>query len=363
MNVKVRKEVQELKAYPAGKPISEVKREYGLDEIVKLASNENPLGCSPKAMEAVKRLTGELNMYPDAAAYELKTKIGRRLGANIDQIFCGTGTDLLIRILCTAIINPGDECIVPEISFSRYNDSTQLMGGRCISIPLKNHCLDLEAMVEAITPATKIIWFCNPNNPTGTIFTQHELDKIIDRIPDDVLIAMDEAYCEYVTAHDYPDSLSMLSQHPNMVVLRTFSKVYGLAGLRVGYGICSPELAKYFNAVIGPFDVSLPAQAAAAAAIGDEEFVSRSREVNSLGKEYLYSEFDAMGLPYIRTQANFLMVKVPDDDRKVFTELLKRGIIVKAGSALGMPGYLRVSIGTRPQNEKFIEALFQILKK
>lgn len=361
MNIEIRKEVQNINAYPAGKPISEVKREYGLDDIVKLASNENPLGCSPKAAEAVKDLMSGFNLYPDPAAFELKSKIARRYGVDINEVFCGTGSDLLIRVICSAVINPGDESIVGEVTFSRYADATLLMGGSVISIPLKNNALDIEAMIQAITPATRIIWFCNPNNPTGTIFSEDDFKNVLDRIPENVLIVMDEAYYEYVTDKDYPDSLVYLKNHPNMVILRTFSKAYGLAGLRVGYGICSSGLAKYFNAIIGPFDVNLVAQTAASAAVDDNEFIEKSRKVNTEGREYLYKELGLLGFPYIKTQANFIMFNTLADDVKVFNELLMKGVIVKSGSSLKMPGYLRVSIGSMEQNEKFVKVLKEIL--
>jgi histidinol-phosphate aminotransferase len=360
LDLAVRKEVQELGAYPAGKPISEVKREYGLSDIIKLASNENPLGCSPKAVKAIADLLGGYNMYPDPSVHELKRKISEKLGVNFDQVFCGAGSDLLIRNICSAFINQGDESVVGEVTFSRYADSTLLMGGSVIRVPLKNNALDINSMVDTITPRTKIIWFCNPNNPTGTIFTDKEFRCALDRIPKNVLIVMDEAYYEYVASGDYPESLSYLPDYPNMVILRTFSKAYGLAGLRVGYGVASSELAGYFNAISGPFDVNLIAQTGACAALDDSEFLRKTRETNDLGREYLYREFESMGLPYINTETNFIMVKTPADDIKVFNELLKRGIIVKSGTSLKMPGYLRVTIGSMEQNEKFISKLKEI---
>lgn len=361
LRVEIRKEVLEIGAYPAGKTIGEVKREYGLETVVKLASNENPLGSSLMAAEAVQNLQSGFNMYPDPSARDLKLKIAESLHINSDQVFCGAGSDFLIRIICSCLINPGDESIVGEVTFPRYEDSTMLMSGKVVRIPMKDNMLDIKAMVDAITERTKIIWFCNPNNPTGTIFTQQEFMDVLADIPPNVLIVMDEAYYEYVTDDRFPDSLSFIDKYPNMVVLRTFSKAYGLAGLRVGYGICCSELAKYFNAVIGPFDVSLVAQAAAAAAIKDTEFIKKSREVNIKGRDYLYQKFESMGLPYIKTQANFIMVNTKIDDKFVFNELLKRGIIVKPGSSLNMPGFIRVTIGTMEQNEKFIDKLKEIL--
>lgn len=365
MNIEIRKEIASLSSYPAGKPISEVKREYGLDEVIKLASNENPLGCSKKAIEAAQNVSKQLNLYPDPSMYTLKKDIAEKLNVNSDQIFCGTGTDLLIRIICTAIIDEHHESIMGEVTFSRYKDATEMSGGKAVLIPMKDYGLDLDAMAKAITPNTKIVWVCSPNNPTGKIVNEKELKNFIEKVPEDVLIVMDEAYYEYaaadafasVNSSNYPDTLSMLPNYPNMVILRTFSKAYGLAGLRVGYGICSSELAEYFNRVLGPFDVNAVAQAAAIAALKDSEFVEKSVELNEQGKKYLYSEFDSMGLPYIETHANFIAVNVLCNDNIIFKELLKRGIIVKPGSALGMPGFIRVSIGTMEDNKKFIETL------
>lgn len=363
MKVQVRKEVQGMAPYPAGKPISQVKREFGLTDIVKMASNENPLGCSPKAVQAIADLLGGYNMYPDPAAHELRQKLAKKHNVDFDQVFCGAGSDLLIRIICSALINSGDESIIGEVTFLRYADSTTIMGGKVVNVPMKDNALDIKAMVDAITPRTKIIWFCNPNNPTGTMFTEKEFKDALKRIPENVVIVMDEAYYEFVTDKDYPDSLSYLPDYPNLVILRTFSKAFGLAGLRVGYGICCSELARYFNAITGPFDVNLVAQTAAAAALDDFEFLKRTQETNLAGREYLYREFEGMGLPFIKTQTNFMMVNVLTEDTKVFNELLRRGIIVKSGTSLNLPGYLRVSIGTMEENKKFIARLKEVLNR
>ncbi|MEG1796781.1 MAG: histidinol-phosphate transaminase [Clostridium sp.] len=361
MGYAIRAEILDLGVYKAGKPIDEVKRELGLEEVIKLASNENPLGSSPKVKEALNNIISEAHMYPDASNYELKEAIGKKLGVEPNQVFCGTGSDSLIRVICNTFINVGDESIVAEISFPRYEASVKLMGGKVISIPMKNNGLDLEAMVDAITPKTKIIWFCNPNNPTGTIFTKQELDKVLGKIPPNVVIIMDEAYIEYVTDKDFPDSLELLPKYPNMVVLRTFSKAYGLASLRCGYGIVHKELGEYFNRIIGPFDVNLFAQKAALAALEDEEFLKLVYDTNVAGREYLYDELDKMGLPYAKTNANFIMLNTLVDDKVVFDRLLRAGIIIRPGHLLGMPGWMRVTIGTEIQNHKFIKALKEIL--
>ncbi|SKA87060.1 histidinol-phosphate aminotransferase [Clostridium sp. USBA 49] len=359
----VRKEVLGLEMYVAGKPISEVKRELGLTDVIKLASNENPLGCSPKAKEALKEAIEEAHLYPDASSFELKNAIAKHLNVKPSQVFCGTGSDLLIRIICSTVLNPGDESIMGEVTFSRYDASTKLMGGKSVIVPMKDNALDIDKMVEAITDKTKLIWFCNPNNPTGTIFKKADLERVINKIPESVLIILDEAYIEYVTDPDYPDSLSLLEKYPNIIILRTFSKAYGLASLRCGYGIANEELVQYFNTVLGPFDVNLFAQKAAVKALEDKEHIKLVYETNKVGKEYLYKEFSKLGLEYIETNANFIMVKSKLDDKLVFNELLKKGIIIRPGAFLGMPGWMRVTIGTQNQNEAFIKALTEVFKE
>lgn len=361
MNYAVRSEILNLNVYKAGKPIDEVKRELGLNEVIKLASNENPLGCSEKVKAVLKNMIDEANMYPDASNYELKYNIAKKNNVHFDQIFCSTGSDSLIKVICNTFLNSGDESIMGEVTFSRYIDSTKLMGGKVIQIPMKNHGLDLDAMVNAITEKTKIIWLCNPNNPTGTIFTKSELENILKKIPSHVIVVMDEAYIEYVTDDDYPDSLSLLPSYPNMIILRTFSKAYGLAALRCGYGIASKELGGYFNRVIGPFDVNLFAQKAAVTALEDQDFIKLVHNTNKDCKEYLYKELENLGLEYIKSNTNFIMFDTKKDDINLFNELLKRGVIIRPGSFLGMPGWIRLSIGTKEQNIVFINALKEVL--
>lgn len=357
----VRNEVLGLERYVAGKPISEVKRELGLSEVIKLASNENPLGCSPKAKEALREAVEEACLYPDASNYELKSTIAEKLGVRSSQVFCGTGSDLLIRVICSTFLNPGDESIMAEVTFSRYDAGTKLMGGKSVVVPMKNNGLDIEKMVDNINEKTKMIWFCNPNNPTGTIFTKQELNNVLSRIPENVVIIMDEAYIEYVTDESYPNSLELLPNYPNMIILRTFSKAYGLASLRCGYGIGNEEIVQYFNTVIGPFDVNLFAQKAAVAAMKDSDYLKIVQQTNNEGKDYLYAQLKELGVQYIETQANFIMISSRLDDKLVFNSLLKKGIIVRPGYLLGMPGWMRVTIGTHEQNEAFIKAFYEVL--
>lgn len=362
VKVEVRKEVLSLSPYPAGKPISEVKRSFGITRVIKLASNENPLGCSPKAREVLLKACGDMNLYPDASVFELKNAIAAKYGVSPDMVICSSGLDLLIRVICMTVINRDDESISGEVSFSRYDDAVNLMGGRVIHVPMKNFALDVESMVNAIGPRTRVIWFCNPNNPTGTIITRAEIEKALSRIPENVLVVVDEAYSEFADREDYPECLQYIDRFNNLIVLKTFSKAYGLAGLRVGYGICCSEMSRYLYAVTGPFDVNLAAQLTALAALSDAEFLKNTQEVNRQGREYLYQQFEEIGLSYIKSQGNFIAVNVGCDDRHIYSQLLRRGIIVKPGSSLKMPGYLRVSIGSMKDNEIFIDTLKSLLK-
>lgn len=362
MEFKVRKEILQLQPYKAGKPIDEVKRELGIEKVIKLASNENSLGCSEKVKEVLKEMVDEANMYPDSSNHELKEAIALKDNVSSEQIFCSTGSDSLIKVICNTFINEGDESVMGEVTFSRYKDCTKLMGGKVISIPMKNHGLDLEKMVDAITEKTKLIWLCNPNNPTGTIFTKEELDRALERIPASVIVILDEAYIEYVTDEKYPNSISLLNKYPNIIILRTFSKAYGLAALRCGYGITNKNLCGYFNRVIGPFDVNLFAQKAAVTAIKDKDFINKVYSTNKMEKDYLYEELEKMSLEYIKTNTNFIMFNTQKDDLEIFNKLLQKGLIVRPGAYLGMKGWIRVTIGNREENRMFIEALKDCLK-
>ena len=333
MKYRIRDEVKRLGKYVAGKPIDEVKREFGIDKVVKLASNENPLGTSNKVKRLMAELVNEMNMYPDSSSYDFKQTLSSKLG------------------------------IMAEIPFPRYESNTILMGAKPIKVPLKNNGLDLEAMIDAITDKTKLLWLCNPNNPTGGIFTKEDLDKVLCKIPEDVIIIMDEAYSEYVDSEDYPNSLELLKSYPNMIVLRTLSKAYGLASLRFGYGIANEEIVDYINRVINAFDVNLFAQKAAVVAIEDEEFINTIKIFNKEQRSYLTKKFNEMGLECIESQANFIMVNVNGDDRPIHEYLLRHGYIIRPGYLLDMPEWIRVSIGTKEQNVEFCELLYDAIKE
>lgn len=361
--MKVRSSILNIKHYEAGKPISEVRREFGLNDsdVIKLASNENPLGCSPLVSKMIIEMSDRVNIYPDASSHNLKYAIAKFHGVSKDMVFCGTGLDLVIRVISNVFVDNGDETIMGAVTFQRYDDSTRLMGGIPVKIPMKDNHLDVDAMIDAINEKTRIIWFCSPNNPTGTIITEPELLSALDRIPSDVAVVMDEAYCDFVTDERYPNTIPLIEKYPNLIVLKTFSKAYGLAGLRVGYGIASPEISKYINSIMGPFDTSSIAQAAAVAALNDQEFVQKVVANNTEARTYIMEELKKMGLDYIDTQANFIMINVNTDDKAVFDKLLRKGVIVRPGYLFGMKGWLRVSFGTKPQNERFISELKNIL--
>ncbi|MGL4849868.1 MAG: histidinol-phosphate transaminase [Clostridium sp.] len=354
----IREEVLGLEAYVAGKPIDEVKRELNLDRVIKMASNENPYGCSPKAKEALKNIIEESFLYPDASSYEFKEALGKELGVERENIFCGAGSDSLIKDICATFLNKGENAVMADITFPRYKTNTLLMGAEAIEVPLKDYKLDIEKMVSSINDKTKIIWFCNPNNPTGTIFTKEEFQKVLDRIPKEVIIIMDEAYVEFVDKDvDFPDSIELLKKYSNMIVLRTFSKAYGLASLRFGYGIGDKKLVGYINRVINPFDSNLFAQKAAIEALKDKEHLEYVVENNKEQREYLIREFKKLNLEYIDSQTNFIMVNVDCDDEKLHKYLLSKGYIIRPGFLLGMKGYLRISIGKEDENKGFMYEL------
>lgn len=363
MKFKVRDEVLRIEKYVAGKPVSEVKRELGLEKVVKLASNENPLGCSPKVKEGLKKLVDETFLYPDANSFELKSLLAENLGVSENQIFCGAGSDSLIKVICNTLINPEEENIVGEVTFPRYETNIELMGGKVIKIPLKDMKLDLEEMVNAITPNTRTIWFCNPNNPTGNSFGIEDIKELLDRIPKSVYIIMDEAYVDYVSREDYPDSIELLNKYENLIVLRTFSKAYGLASLRVGYGVARKELVDYFNRVVNSFDVNLYAQVAAVEALKDKEFLEVVKDFNKKQRDYLEQEFENMGLKYVKSDANFILVNVKCDDKKFFNYLLQNGYIIRPGYLLGYPQWMRISIGKEYENKELIRLMKSYLEE
>jgi len=357
----VKEHIRRLKPYVPGKPIEEVEREFGVKDIVKLASNENPLGPSPKAVSAMTNVLDKVNLYPDGSCYHLKKSLASHLKVQEDQVIIGNGSDEIIHYIGITFLSQGDQVIQADPSFVRYESAACLSDCECVMVPLKDYVHDLDAIADRITDKTRLIFIANPNNPTGTAVNAQEVERFISRLPERVIAVFDEAYYEYVEMPDFPDMLQYVRDGANVIVLRTFSKIYGLAGLRVGYGIARPEIIQCLNQVREPFNVNSLAQVAAVAALTDTEHVERSRQVNAQGKRYLYGALDSMGLPYVPTEANFIWVDLKTDCRRVFTELLKKGVIIRTCDIFGYPTCVRVTIGTELENQRFINALKEVL--
>ncbi|HAP31584.1 MAG TPA: histidinol-phosphate transaminase [Firmicutes bacterium] len=349
--------------YMPGKPIEEVERELGISDIIKMASNENPIGPSPRVMAAIIDYLPKLSLYPDGSAYYLKQALAARLGVAEQNIICGNGADELITFSGMTYLNPGDEIIICNPTFSEYEFTARVMDAVPVRVPSANFGHDLPAMLAAVTPRTKIIYVCNPNNPTGTMLTHAELESFIKEVPPHILVVMDEAYHEYVTDPAYVRSIEFLHAGYNVFILRTFSKIYGLAGLRVGYGLASPEIIADINTVREPFNVNAVAQIAAQAALEDNGHLLAVREANTQGRAYLAQEFARMGLSYVPSQANFIFVEVGVEARALFQRLLQKGVIVRPGDIFGCPQHVRVSFGTAEQNRRFIRTLEETLRE
>jgi histidinol-phosphate aminotransferase len=350
--------IKSLTPYVPGKPIEELERELGITGSIKLASNENPLGPSPKAVAAIKKAAEWLNRYPDGSGFYLSQALTKKYGVDPGQIILGNGSNELIELVVRTFVQPGDEIISADPSFVVYTMITQAGGGTNVIVQCKDMRHDLEAIAERITPKTKIVFIANPNNPTGTMNSQAEMDQFMERVPDQVIVTMDDAYCEYVTHADYPDSLDYLKSGKNVLVLRTFSKIYGLAGLRIGYGLTTPEIAGLMNKVRQPFNTNSLAQIGAVAALADRKHVEKSIAMNNEGKQFLYQSFQGLGISYIPTETNFIMFETRLDCRELYTALLKQGVIIRP-----MGGRrLRVTIGLPEENKRFVGELEKILK-
>jgi len=356
--------VQGLHPYQPGKPIDELAREFNLDpkNIIKLASNENPMGPSEKALAAIKSELADLTRYPDGNGFELKTTLSEKLCVKTSQITLGNGSSDILEFIVKCFVSDGDEVMVSQHAFAIYGLVTKMAGGKCVQIPAKNWGHDLEAMAAAVTEKTKIIFVTNPNNPTGTWNTKIQLEAFLQKVPSNVLVLLDEAYFEYVDKTDYPSGIDYLEQYPNLVVTRTFSKAYGLASLRVGYGVCSESLADLLNRVRPPFNVNSLALAAAVACLKDENFARQSKELNDQGMNQLQAGFDQLNLSWIPSVGNFICFAVPGRAMEIFQGLLAKGVIIRPVANYEMPDHLRVSIGTQAENQQFLLALKSLLE-
>lgn len=358
--------VSSIKPYVPGKPISELERELGITGSIKLASNENPVGPSPKAVKAIKGFmkgAQELGRYPDGGGHYLRNALAEKLSSKkvsitIDNLILGNGSNELLDIVARTFIGPGDEAVMATPSFVVYSMAVRSVGGVAIEVPLVEYRHDLLKMAEAVTPKTKIVFIANPNNPTGTMNGRDEFKKFMKLVPDGVLVVLDEAYYEYVSEKDYPDTLKYLGDGRDILILRTFSKIYGLAGLRIGYGITKKEISCAMNKIREPFNTNTIAQVAALNALADKKHVKNSVEANEEGKVYLYKEFDSMGLKYVPTQTNFIYMPLNRDSAEICDALLKKGVIIRPAG----PKEIRVTIGLPEENRRFIEAFKAVLE-
>ncbi|HET7876260.1 MAG TPA: histidinol-phosphate transaminase [Methylomirabilota bacterium] len=350
-----------IEPYQPGKPIEELEREFGLHDVIKLASNENPLSPSDKVLKAITAALSHLNRYPDGSGYYLRHALARRHGLTADHVILGNGSNDLIELVGRGFLRPGEEAVIPHPSFVVYPMIVQAAGGIRVVVTLKDHRLDLEGMARAITPMTKVVFIANPNNPTATIVTAEEVEGFMARVPDRVIVVFDEAYVEFAQGPDFPDSLGYMKQGRKVVVLRTFSKAASLAGLRVGYGIADPDCVALLNRIRQPFNVNSLAQVAALAALEDDSHVLECLRMIEAGRHFLYDEFNALGLKYAPSRANFILVDVGKNASDVFQRLLKEGVIVRPMTSFGMESALRVTIGTPEENRRFIKALKKVL--
>jgi len=358
----MKKYIDTIHPYEIGKPIDEVKRELGLEEVFKLASNENSLGLSAKVKAAIVAALPTAHRYPDGAAWELRSVLAAHLHVPMEEIIIGNGSNEIIDFIARGYISEGDEVISSECAFLVYPLLTQVCGGTYVEVPMNNWRFDLDAIVNAITEKTKVIFIANPNNPTGTYVPKTELESFVARVPENVMICIDEAYYEYATAEDFLSGLVFRGKK-NVVTFRTFSKAYGLAGLRVGYAVASPDVVTYLNKIRQPFNVNVLAQIAAIAILGDEEYVQASCEMNVNGKKLICSAFDDMGLTYIPSQTNFILVDVKVDAQSFFQNALKKGLVVRAMNAYKLNTYVRISIGTEDENLKAISVMRELIER
>jgi histidinol-phosphate aminotransferase len=356
-----KKNIVHLPVYQPGKPIEEVKKELGLKEVTKLASNENPFGCSPKAKEAILAEMEQISLYPDGASQTLTAAIAQEYSLETNQIIFGAGSDEIILMLARAFLEPGDENIMATHTFPQYKHNAEIEGAISIEVPLKEGTHDLDAMLAEVTAKTKIVWICNPNNPTGTMLTHDEIQSFMKRVSPEVLVVLDEAYAEYNVSGLYPDGLQLLKEHANIILLRTFSKIYGLASLRIGYGIGRAEVIRSINQVREPFNTTRFAQVAALAAFKDSQFIDDCREANAKGIAYLTAQFARLGFSHYPAHGNFVMVDVQRPAARVFDGLLRKGVIIRGGHMLGFPTSIRVTVGSQAQNELFIQMLEQVI--
>ncbi len=352
-----------IKPYKPGKPVEEVERELGLSGVIKLASNENPLGASPLAVEAMQKNLSKMHDYPDGYCYYLREALSQKLGVRPEQLIFGNGSDEILSFLALAYVGSGDEAVMATPSFSQYEFALRLLGGepRKVELVGDNFEYDLDAILAAVNEKTRLVFLCTPNNPTGTIIRKKELNSFVEKLPDKVLLVLDQAYLEYAWDPDHPTGIEYIEQGFPVISLRTFSKIYGLAGLRIGYGVAPAEVVADLSRVREPFSVNAMAQAAARAALEDRDHEERSRKMVEEARKQLAEGFAEMGLRAVPDQANFCFVDTGVDSKQVFQALMQRGVIVRTGDIFGYPTYIRVTYGTEEQNRRFLKGLKEAL--
>jgi len=353
--------VADLVPYPPGKPIEELERELGIKGSIKLASNENPLGPSPLAVRAIKDTLHTLHRYPDGCGFYLRSKLSKKFDIPIERIILGNGSDELIGLIIRTFLSTGQHVVQAFPTFLVYETMVKGAGGLMISVPLSNFKIDLNEISNAITPQTKIIFVNNPNNPTGSLLSKEDMRLFLKELPDDIIVVLDEAYVEFVSETESASGLEFLETHPLLVVLRTFSKLYGLAGLRIGYGFSSEKIIDYLNRVRQPFNANTLAQVAATAALDDVEFVSNTLKTVREGISYLYRGIEELGLEYISTHTNFFLIRVPQGGKRIYERMLKQGVIVRAMDSYGLNDYIRINAGLPEENKRFLETLKKVL--
>ena len=352
--------IYNLPEYIPGKTLEEIKEKYNLDAVYKLASNESMFGTSSQVLDCVCSSAGSINYYPDSDCRQIKQKLSSKYDVAVDNIIIGSGTDQIIEMICDSFIGPGENAVISNPTFLIYEKSALKCGGHTIKVPLKDFRQNVNLLVDSIDNKTRIIFLTNPHNPAGTNITKDEFEYVVENTKRDILIVIDEAYYEYLPEEEKVDSISYLNKYSNLIILRTFSKIYGLAGLRIGYGISSAEIITGLNKIRLPFNVNLIAQKAAVAALENEWFINEIRDRVQKEKEKFYSAFKKAGIIFIKSYANFILIKTGEKSRSIVEELLKSGFIVRPGENLGLPGYIRVTISRAEINDKFLNIFIKI---
>jgi histidinol-phosphate aminotransferase len=359
----IRPEILAIEPYVPGKPIEEVQRELGLTDVIKLASNENPLGPSLAAKKLMEERANGVALYPDASAYALKEALAHHFGLTTRHFFVGNGSDEVIKVFSETFYNPGDEVIIPAPTFSVYASAARLMGAELVIVKGEDgYRHDLNRMLQEVTPRTKAIFICCPNNPTGTVVSKAELSRFLQALPKQILVVIDQAYLDYNEDPECASGMDYL-ESGRVLVLRTYSKIHGLAGLRLGYGIGHPDLIDCLNRVKEPFSVNILAQQVGIAALNAMDHVEKSLQINRAGKAQIGEGLERLGLKYLPTQANFILFEVPTDTKPIYEQLLKRGVIIRRADSFGLPKHFRVTIGLPEQNKRFLQALEEVMQE